>query len=120
MRPLRRPPLEPLAGSSMRGNQVRTRLSDYLDAEAGVEVEQHLRGCGSCLELANGLQGTVELCREYEPSVKPQPLTHWPGLSSSGRGKRLSLIGKSPSLPSKSRACHGWRWLASVGLNGPV
>jgi len=58
--------------------QVMTRLSDYLDEdldrEAGVEVARHLGACGTCLAFADSLRRTIELCRAYEPSVKPRPL----------------------------------------------
>ena len=57
------------------------RLSDYLDedldAATGVEVEKHLRACSTCLALADSLRRTIELCRAYEPSVNPRPLTPW-------------------------------------------
>ena len=57
------------------------RLSDYLDQgldrETGVEVERHLRECGSCLAFADSLRRIIELCRGYEPGVNPRPLTPW-------------------------------------------
>jgi predicted anti-sigma-YlaC factor YlaD len=72
--------------------QVMARLSDYLDedldAKASVEVETHLRECGSCLAYADSLRRTIELCRAYEPSVKPRPLNPWPGLNLRVRGNR--------------------------------
>jgi hypothetical protein len=37
---------------------------------------KHFRECSSCLELASALRRIIELSREYEPRVKPQPLTH--------------------------------------------
>jgi predicted anti-sigma-YlaC factor YlaD len=59
--------------------QVMAWLSDYLDegldARTGVEVEKHLRACGTCLAYADSLHRIIELCRAYEPSVKPLALT---------------------------------------------
>ena len=54
------------------------RLSDYLDedldGESAVEVEKHLRACGTCRAFADSLRRIIELCRAYEPGVKPRAL----------------------------------------------
>ena len=54
-------------------------LSEYLDLtlppDACREVEQHLEGCPPCIEFAESLRKTVELCREFEPSEMPAPLS---------------------------------------------
>jgi anti-sigma factor RsiW len=54
-------------------------LSDYLDFElppdACAQIENHLAGCTPCEEFAESLRKTVELCRAYEPSAMPKPLT---------------------------------------------
>jgi len=54
------------------------RLSDYLDESLDVgpapELEKHLPACARCLAFADGLSRTIELCRSYEPIVKPRPL----------------------------------------------
>lgn len=54
-------------------------LSKYLDfelpPEACEEVEQHLAGCAPCVEFAESLRKTVELCRKYRPSAMPGPIT---------------------------------------------
>ncbi len=59
--------------------RVMARLSDYLDEEldagTAAEVERHLRQCGACLVYAESLRRTIELCRGYQPGVKPRPLT---------------------------------------------
>lgn len=59
--------------------QVMAQISDYLDgdldAETAVEMERHLRQCGSCLAYADSLRRTIELCHRYEPGVTPRPLT---------------------------------------------
>lgn len=53
-------------------------LSDYLDLELPPdvcgEVEEHLAGCPPCIEFANSLRRTIELCRKYQPSQVPAPL----------------------------------------------
>jgi RNA polymerase sigma-70 factor (ECF subfamily) len=53
-------------------------LSDYLDlelpADACAEVEAHLADCPPCVEFAESLRKTVELCRNYQPDELPAPL----------------------------------------------
>ncbi len=53
-------------------------LSDYLDLElppdACAEVEAHLADCPPCVEFAESLRKTVELCRNYQPAELPTPL----------------------------------------------
>jgi anti-sigma factor RsiW len=53
-------------------------LSDYLNLElpedACREVEQHLSGCAPCVEFAQSLRKTVELCHRYEPKEMPAPI----------------------------------------------
>lgn len=54
-------------------------LSDYLNlelpAEACQEIEAHLAGCPPCIEFAESLRKTVEICRKYEPAELPQPIS---------------------------------------------
>jgi predicted anti-sigma-YlaC factor YlaD len=54
-------------------------LSDYLDLElpsdACQHIEQHLSGCRPCEEFAESLRKTVDLCRRYEASELPQPIS---------------------------------------------
>jgi len=54
-------------------------LSQYLDLElppeACQEIEGHLAGCPPCVEFAESLRRTVELCLEFEPGVIPEPLS---------------------------------------------
>jgi len=54
-------------------------LSDYLNlelpADACQEIETHLSTCPPCIEFANSLRKTVELCRNYDPGELPHPLT---------------------------------------------
>jgi len=53
-------------------------LSDYLNLELPPEacrdVESHLAGCAPCVEFAESLRRTVELCRRYQPSGLPEPM----------------------------------------------
>ncbi|HTP89805.1 MAG TPA: zf-HC2 domain-containing protein [Bryobacteraceae bacterium] len=54
-------------------------LSQYFDmelpADACQEIESHLAGCPPCVEFADSLRRTVELCRQYDAGVMPEPLT---------------------------------------------
>ena len=76
------------------------RLSDYLDedldAETGVEVEKHLRACGICLAFAHTLRQTIELCRAYEPNVKPRALT--PGAKAELKTARQKALANRQKL----------------------
>jgi hypothetical protein len=53
-------------------------LSDYLNLdlppEACQEIEAHLAGCAPCIDFAESIRKTVELCRRYTPSELPAPL----------------------------------------------
>jgi anti-sigma factor RsiW len=59
--------------------EVFATLSEYLDLElppdACREVEQHLEGCPPCIEFAQSLRKTIDLCHQYEPSELPAPLS---------------------------------------------
>ena len=58
--------------------EVFALLSDYLNLElppeACAEIETHLAGCVPCIEFAESLRKTVELCRRYRPAELPEPL----------------------------------------------
>lgn len=58
--------------------EVFALLSEYLNLElppdACQEIEAHIDGCAPCVEFAESLRKTVELCRRYQPSELPQPL----------------------------------------------
>ena len=53
-------------------------LSDYLNLELPVEacqeIENHLAGCPPCIEFAESLRKTVELCRHYRPTDLLEPI----------------------------------------------
>jgi len=59
-------------------NEVFSLLSEYLNLElppeACQEIEAHIAGCPSCVEFAESLRKTVELCRHYRPTELPEPL----------------------------------------------
>jgi len=59
--------------------EVFALLSEYLNLElppyACQEVEKHLNGCPPCIEFADSLCKTVELCRQYRPTEMPGPLS---------------------------------------------
>jgi RNA polymerase sigma-70 factor (ECF subfamily) len=58
--------------------EVFSLLSEYLNLElppdACQEIEAHIAGCPPCVEFAESLRRTVDLCRHYEPSEVPEPL----------------------------------------------
>jgi hypothetical protein len=54
-------------------------LSDYLNLDlppaACQEIESHLAGCPPCIEFADSLRRTVDLCRSYRPDEMPAPIS---------------------------------------------
>jgi RNA polymerase sigma-70 factor (ECF subfamily) len=58
--------------------EVFSLLSEYLNLElppgACQEMEAHIAGCPPCVEFAESLRKTVELCRNYQPMEVPEPL----------------------------------------------
>jgi RNA polymerase sigma-70 factor (ECF subfamily) len=79
--------------------EVFSLLSEYLDLElppgACEEIETHLAGCPPCIEFAESLRKTVELCRRYQPSEIPEPL---------GENARQKLLDAYQSMLSARRA----------------
>ena len=59
--------------------EVFALLSQYLDVElppdACEQIEKHLADCPPCVEFADSLRKTVELCRSYRSEAMPRPLT---------------------------------------------
>jgi RNA polymerase sigma-70 factor (ECF subfamily) len=59
--------------------EIFATLSEYLDMElppdACREMEAHLAGCPPCIEFAESLRKTIELCHEYRPSEMPVPIS---------------------------------------------
>jgi RNA polymerase sigma-70 factor (ECF subfamily) len=59
-------------------SEVLSLLSEYLNLElppdACQEVEAHIAGCPPCIEFAESLRKTVELCRRYRPAEMPEAL----------------------------------------------
>ena len=62
-----------------RCKEIFAILSEYLDLElpedACAAIEEHMAGCPPCIEFAESLRKTVNLCRAYEPETLPQPLS---------------------------------------------
>ena len=58
--------------------EVFSLLSDYLNLElppdACQEIETHLAGCPPCVDFAESLRKTVELCRRYRPNELPNAI----------------------------------------------
>jgi anti-sigma factor RsiW len=79
--------------------EVFSLLSDYLNLElppgACEEIETHLAGCPPCIEFAESLRKTVELCRRYQPSEVPEPL---------GESARQQLLDAYQKMLSARRA----------------
>jgi RNA polymerase sigma-70 factor (ECF subfamily) len=61
-----------------RCKEVFAMLSDYLNLElppeACHEIEAHIAGCPPCIEFAESLRKTVDLCRRYQPAELPRPM----------------------------------------------
>lgn len=61
-----------------RCKEVFALLSDYLNLElppdACQEIETHIADCPPCIEFAESLRKTVNLCRQYAPTEVPAPL----------------------------------------------
>ena len=61
-----------------RCKEVFALLSDYLNLELPPEtcqdIEAHIAGCEPCIEFADSLRKTVDLCRQYRPTEFPAPL----------------------------------------------
>ena len=73
-------------------------LSDYLNLELPPDacqgMEAHIAGCPLCIEFAESLRNTVELCRRYQPSELPEPLGTMHGNSFWKPTKKCSAAGK--------------------------
>ena len=67
-------------------------LSEYLNLElppdACQAIETHLAGCPPCIEFAESLRSTIDLCRRYKPDEMPGPL------GSQARGQLLDAYQK--------------------------
>ena len=58
--------------------EVFSLLSEYLNlelpADACQEIKTHLAGCPPCIEFAESLRKTIELCRDYRLTELPEPI----------------------------------------------
>ena len=63
---------------AVKCNEIFALLSEYLNLELSADackaIEQHLAGCPPCIEFAESLRKTVELCRHYRPAELPEPI----------------------------------------------
>lgn len=59
--------------------EIFAMLSDYLDLELPPEtcreMEAHISDCPPCVEFAESLRKTVALCRDYQASEMPGPIS---------------------------------------------
>jgi RNA polymerase sigma-70 factor (ECF subfamily) len=64
---------------SEKCKEVFALLSEYLDLElppeACVQIQAHIADCPPCVEFAESLRKTIELCRRYQPTAMPEPLS---------------------------------------------
>jgi anti-sigma factor RsiW len=55
------------------------RLSAYLDGELSPEnrseLEEHICGCPPCIEFIESLRRTVDLCRGFQSTESPAPIS---------------------------------------------
>ena len=67
-----------MEAQSPQCREVIDLLSDYLDVELPADacrmIEDHLSECSPCVEFAEGLRKTVQLCRSYEATEMPRPI----------------------------------------------
>lgn len=67
-----------MAHDETKCREIFALLSEYLDMElppdACAAIEAHIADCSPCVEFAESLRKTVELCRQYEPEAMPRPL----------------------------------------------
>lgn len=63
---------------TVKCREVFSLLSEYLNLELPPdtcrEMEAHIADCPPCVEFAESLRKTVELCRHYRPDELPEPL----------------------------------------------
>ena len=59
--------------------EIFARLSEYLDLELPSDIcqtiEAHLKDCPPCIEFADSLKKTIQLCRQYSPNEMPSRLS---------------------------------------------
>lgn len=75
------PKMEPSMGPPRHNEkckEVFALLSDYLNLELPLEtcqaIEAHIAGCPPCIDFAESLRRTVNLCRQYRPTELPGPM----------------------------------------------
>ena len=64
---------------SQECKEIFALLSQYLDLELPADacraIEAHIKDCPPCIEFAESLKKTVDLCRHYSKSEVPCPLS---------------------------------------------
>jgi hypothetical protein len=84
--------------------KVFSLLSEYLNLELPPEVcqeiETHIAGCPPCIEFAESLRKTVELCRRYRPTELPEPL---------GKNARDQLLDAYQRMLGARKSTSSWR-----------
>jgi hypothetical protein len=46
-----------------------------LSPESCRELELHLEGCPPCIDFVESLRKSIDLCREYSPTERSEPLS---------------------------------------------
>ncbi len=81
-------------------------LSDYLNLElppdACEQIERHLADCPPCVEFAESLRQTVDLCRGYA-DVVPAPLTAAARAELEQAWRKMLSVRQSPPATGPSR-----------------
>ena len=68
-----------MAHDESKCREIFALLSQYLDMELPPEacaaMEQHIASCSPCVEFAESLRKTIDVCKQYEPLAMPAQLT---------------------------------------------
>ena len=68
-----------MAHDELKCREIFALLSQYLDMELPPEacraLEAHIAGCPPCVEFAESLRKTIELCGRYKVTAMPEPLS---------------------------------------------
>ena len=86
---------------SERCKEIFARLSEYLDMELSPEscreLELHLEGCPPCIDFLESLRKSIDLCREYSPTERSEPLSEDARRQLQEAYKRMLAARRSPS-----------------------
>lgn len=60
--------------------EIFSLLSEYLNLELPPDacraIESHLADCPPCIDFVESLRTTIDLCKQYQPGMVPDPLTN--------------------------------------------